>query len=72
MIEILGFAASAAVLATFMMRSMVPLRLVAIASNVLFALYGYLDQITPVLVLHLTLLPINVVRLARQLRSGTD
>jgi CRP/FNR family cyclic AMP-dependent transcriptional regulator len=64
MIDILGYAASAAVLATFLMPSMVSLRLVAIASNILFMLYGYLAHIPPVLVLHVALLPINVARLA--------
>jgi hypothetical protein len=63
MIEVLGYAASSAVLATFMMRTMLPLRLVAIASNILFILYGYLAHIPPILLLHVALLPINAVRL---------
>jgi hypothetical protein len=36
MSDVLGYAASLAVLATFLMRSMVSLRLVALLSNVLF------------------------------------
>jgi hypothetical protein len=64
MSEALGYAASSAVLATFLMRSMVPLRLVAILSNVLFMGYGYLAHIHPVFVLHAALLPINLARLA--------
>jgi hypothetical protein len=36
-----GYAASLAVLATFLMRSMAPLRLVALLSNVLFLTCGY-------------------------------
>ena len=64
MINILGYAASAAVLATFLMRSMVPLRLTAILSNVLFLAYGWAADVTPVLLLHLILFPINVIRLA--------
>ena len=63
MIDVLGYAASSAVLATFMMRTMLPLRLVAIASNLLFILYGHLDHILPVLLLHIALLPINIFRL---------
>jgi CRP/FNR family transcriptional regulator, cyclic AMP receptor protein len=63
MANLLGYAASFAVLATFLMRSMVPLRLVAILSNVLFLAFGYLQNIHPVLFLHLALLPINVWRL---------
>jgi hypothetical protein len=63
MIDVLGYAASSAVLATFMMRTMLWLRLVAIASNLLFILYGDLAHIAPVLLLHIALLPINVFRL---------
>jgi hypothetical protein len=63
MTDIIGYAASIAVLLTFMMRSMLPLRLIAIASNVLFLSYGYLAHIPPVLLLHLALLPINCFRL---------
>jgi hypothetical protein len=62
--NLLGFAASFAVLATFMMRTMLPLRMIAIASNVLFIAYGYLAHILPVLCLHIALLPINVARLS--------
>jgi len=67
--EVLGYAASSAVLVTFLMRSMMPLRLVAILSNVLFLAYGYAADIHPVLLLHAALLPINITRLAT-LRSG--
>ena len=63
MIDALGYAASVAVLATFLMRTMLSLRFVAIASNVLFILYGHLAHIEPVLLLHVALLPINVFRL---------
>jgi CRP/FNR family transcriptional regulator, cyclic AMP receptor protein len=61
---VLGYAASLAVLATFLTRTMMPLRVIAIVSNVLFVLYGHAADIMPVLVLHLVLLPINVYRLA--------
>lgn len=63
MANVLGYAASCAVLATFLMRTMVPLRLVAILSNVLFLTFGYLQHIYPVFFLHVALLPINVWRL---------
>ena len=56
MIDALGYAASIAVLATFLMPTMLPLRLVAILSNILFLLYGYFAHIPPVLFLHATLL----------------
>jgi hypothetical protein len=68
-IEVLGYAASACVLASFCMRGMVPLRVAAICSNVLFALFGALAHIHPVLVLHLVLLPVNLARLHQALAS---
>jgi hypothetical protein len=64
-----GFAAAGLVLATFCMRSMSALRWVAIASNVAFIAYGYLGGLTPVLLLHMLLLPVNVRRLL-QLRGA--
>jgi hypothetical protein len=64
MSDLVGYAAASAVLASFLMRSMVPLRLVAILSNILFLSYGYLAHIHPVLLLHAALLPINIARLA--------
>ena len=44
--EPLGYIASALVFATFWMQTMLPLRVVAIASNVAFAGYGWLVGIT--------------------------
>ena len=63
MADMLGYAASLAVLASFPMRTMVPLRLAAILSNVLFLVFGYIQHIHPVFFLHAALLPINTWRL---------
>jgi hypothetical protein len=62
-INILGYVASASVLATFCMSTMVPLRIIALVSNVLFGAFGGLAHIYPVMILHLILLPVNTVRL---------
>jgi hypothetical protein len=62
-VNLLGYAAAASVLATFCMRTMIPLRILALVSNVLFCLYGYLDNLDPVLVLHLVLFPVSLYRL---------
>ena len=62
-VEAIGYVASLLVLTTFYMKTMIPLRWCAIASNVAFIAYGLLDEIYPVLVLHLFLLPLNVKRL---------
>ena len=61
--EALGYLAALAVLTTFTLSEMLPLRLMAICSNVLFAGYALLASLEPVLVLHLVLLPINAFRL---------
>jgi CRP/FNR family cyclic AMP-dependent transcriptional regulator len=62
-IDMLGYAASLAVLATFCMRTMIALRIAALLSNVLFIGYGYADHLLPVLLLHAILLPVNAMRL---------
>jgi CRP/FNR family transcriptional regulator, cyclic AMP receptor protein len=62
-IDLLGYAASATVLATFCMNTMVPLRATAILSNILFVSFGLWAHIYPVMVLHLILFPVNALRL---------
>ena len=61
--ELIGYAAAACVFLTFYMKTMVPLRIAGIVSNVLFIVYGYFSGAHPVLILHLALLPLNVWRL---------
>jgi CRP/FNR family transcriptional regulator, cyclic AMP receptor protein len=65
MLDVLGYAASLTVFATFCMSTMMPLRYMAIASNVLFTAFGYFGHIYPVLILHAVLLPVNIIRLAQ-------
>ncbi|MCX7782870.1 MAG: Ig-like domain-containing protein [Meiothermus sp.] len=65
--EPIGYLASLLVLATFCMRDMSTLRLVAIASNLTFISYAVLADIDPVLLLHTLLLPINLYRLMQTL-----
>jgi CRP/FNR family transcriptional regulator, cyclic AMP receptor protein len=62
--DAIGYLAAALVLAAFWMRSMSSLRYVAIASNLAFITYGYIGDLMPVLLLHILLLPVNVLRLA--------
>jgi CRP-like cAMP-binding protein len=61
--EFFGYIASGLVFVTFYMRTMLPLRLVAIGSNVAFITYALIDDLTPILILHGALLPLNVLRL---------
>ena len=67
-VDAFGYAASIFTLATFAQRTMLPMRWLAVCANFSFIAYGALGMYMPVLVLHLVLLPINVVRL-RTLRS---
>jgi len=66
--DIIGYAAAALVFATFWMKTMIPLRALGIASNLLFIAYGYLAGAYPPLVLHILLLPLNVMRLGQMLQ----
>jgi len=65
--DMLGYLASSLVLTTFWMRSMFGLRL-AIASNFAFIAVGGWAGTHPVLLLHPTLLPLNISRIAPELR----
>ena len=61
--ELAGYLASALVFATFYTKTMVPLRIVGIASNVAFLVYAWLAGLVPVFALHAMLLPLNIWRL---------
>src|SRR5215218_9225812 len=72
---IAAWVASLLVFSAFFMKTMIPLRVVGIASNVAFMsyallglVYGVFGRLYPILVLHACLLPLNVMRL-RQLRG---
>ena len=59
------------VLLTFYMKEMVPLRAAALCSNVAFLIYGGLLHLTPIVLLHGALIPINVCRLVSALRASS-
>jgi hypothetical protein len=48
--------------------AVIPLRVLAITSNVSFILYGYWAGIEPVMLLHIVLLPVNAFRLLQALQ----
>jgi len=64
--EIIGYLAASLVLLTFLMRSMLTLRLMGLASNIAFLAYAHIEGLMPILVLHMLLVPINIYRI-RQL-----
>jgi CRP/FNR family transcriptional regulator, cyclic AMP receptor protein len=67
-IEIIGFIGASLMVTTLTMRAMVPLRAIAIASSVFQIIFAVLAGITPMLVQHGILLPINAYRLYEQMR----
>jgi CRP/FNR family transcriptional regulator, cyclic AMP receptor protein len=64
-IEVAGYIASALVAASFYMKTIIPLRIFAITSNVVFIIYGVGAQLYPVIILHAFLFPLNIVRLVQ-------
>jgi CRP/FNR family transcriptional regulator, cyclic AMP receptor protein len=74
----IGYLISLLVLGTFGMRTMMPLRIAALASNVSLIVYSALNSLYPVLALQLILLPLNlwrlieIMQLARQLRRAVS
>jgi hypothetical protein len=63
--NLLGYAAGFLVLLTFSMKTMVPLRVVGIFSNVFFITYAFYASAQPIMVLHSILLPLNIFRLVQ-------
>jgi hypothetical protein len=66
-IEALGYIAAVCTLATYSMKTMIPLRISGIAANCFFIAFGFFGAIYPTLILHVVLLPLNAVRLYQML-----
>ncbi len=71
-LELFGYLGGLLTLTTFSMKTMLHLRMVGIAANVAFISYGALGSVYPVLLLHLTLLPLNIWRLHQLRRLVRD
>lgn len=67
-VEFVGYIAAAITVATFWMRTMIPLRVAGIASNVAWIAYGALASVYPPLILHVLVLPLNAVRLRQMIK----
>jgi hypothetical protein len=67
-IEILGFIGGGLTVVMLAMRTMIPLRVVGIASNIFQIAFGALAGVTPMLIQHGVLLPVNTYRLFEQMR----
>lgn len=68
-VDLAGYVASSLVFVTFYMRAMIPLRLVALCSNVAFIIYGGALHLLPIVILHGALIPVNIFRLFAACRS---
>jgi CRP/FNR family cyclic AMP-dependent transcriptional regulator len=64
-IELVGYAAAFLVLISFYMKTMIPLRYVAIASNAAYIIFGYSMGLHSMILLHAVLLPLNTSRLVQ-------
>lgn len=66
--ELAAWVASLLTFTTFYMKTMLPLRVVGICSNVAFLAFAVIENIVPVILLHGTLLPLNIFRLHQILK----
>lgn len=66
--QFLSYVASAFAAGAFVMKRMIPLRLMIITGNVLFIIYALIAHEMALLLIHATLLPINVWRLNQMRR----
>jgi CRP/FNR family cyclic AMP-dependent transcriptional regulator len=63
--DYVGYVASIFVALSFYMKTIIPLRLLALCSNVTFILYGFFGNLPPVFFLHVFLLPLNIIRVVQ-------
>lgn len=68
--DLIGWLAAVLTLLTFSMRSMMRLRLAAVAANFCFIAYGSLGDLYPVVALHALLIPLNLYRLSELFGAG--
>ncbi|MGA9412229.1 MAG: cyclic nucleotide-binding domain-containing protein [Roseobacter sp.] len=67
--ELIGYLACGLVFLTFCMKGMLQLRMIAVASNIAFLIYGAVAELIPIFVLHATLLPLNLYRTAQKIKE---
>src|SRR5262245_66628892 len=72
LVDIVAVGAVLTNIAAYAMRTMVPLRMAAISTNVLFIAYSLMSGIVPTLILHAILLPLNIYRLIQMQRLVSD
>lgn len=68
LLEGLGYAGTACTIASYSMRTIIPLRIVGILSSVFFIAYGFVLQSVPIILMEVCLLPLNTFRLFQIIR----
>ncbi len=66
-VEVVGYIAVVLNIGVYLMRTMIPLRMLAIVSNSLFIAFSALASIYPTLLLNCILLPLNIYRLTEMI-----
>jgi CRP/FNR family transcriptional regulator, cyclic AMP receptor protein len=61
-VQAIGYLGSVIMFMTFFMKTMIPLRLAAISANVVMIVFTSLIANYPILILHISLLPLNTMR----------
>ncbi len=67
--DLIGYIASSLVFATFYVKRILTLRLIAICSNIAFIFYAFGCHLLPIFILHSLLLPLNIYRILELLRA---
>lgn len=67
-VEMVGYCGTAATVATYSMRTIIPLRVAGILSSAFFISYAVITGVLPMLVTELVILPINCWRLYQVMR----
>jgi CRP/FNR family cyclic AMP-dependent transcriptional regulator len=63
-----GYVGALLIVASFFVRTMIPLRALSAASNVCIIVYAYFDAEYPTLALNIALLPLNILRLGQMMK----
>lgn len=69
MVDLIGYIAASLVFATFYVKRILTLRLIAICSNIAFILYAFECRLHPIFILHSLLLPLNMYRILELRKS---
>jgi hypothetical protein len=67
-VEAIGYGGTVFTIASYSMRTIIPLRIAGILSSVFFIAYGLLMQLWPMLLTELVILPLNILRLIQMFR----